>query len=254
MLAAAAMAAANYNAQGKDLMSTAAAAAAVGNIRIMDVNTSTTTNSSNSDNSNTNTDGTSSIYITGLPDNTDRLWLFENFCRYGGILSLRVSMDDGTGKCSGVAFIKYTSAEAALAAQLSMNGLVVGDRMIQVIVQNIAVVNNTASNNSNHTYTGGHNSSSGGLVLSPRRQSGLPLSSSGDRKSDGGDAGSSSPLTQAASLDLSGRGLSGAGVLPEGLLDSTSGSRSNIDAGVGEAGGMGGGGADQQLMSAIWTI
>jgi hypothetical protein len=248
MLAAAAMAAANYNTQGKGLMSTAAAGN--NNISLMDVNTTTTTNNSNTsnNNSNANTDGSSSIYITGLPDTTDRLWLFEKFCRYGGILSLRVSMDEGTGKCSGVAFIKYTSAEAALAAQLSLNGLVIGDRMIQVIVQNIAVANNTAGN------TGGHNSISGGHVLSPGRQSGLPLSSNGDGKSEGGDAGSFSPLTQAASLDSSGRGLSGAGVFPEGLLDPMSGSRSNIDAGGGEGGGMGGGGADQQLMSAMWTI
>lgn len=257
MLAAAAMAAANYNAQGKGMMSTAAVAAAAasaaagggGNIGIMGVDNTTATNSSNtnSNNSNDNTDGSSSIYITGLPGNTDRLWLFERFCRYGGILNLRVSMDDSTGKCSGVAFIKYTSAEAALAAQLSMNELVVGDRRIQVIVQNIAVINNNPA--SNHTYGG---SSGGGLVLSPGRQSGLPLSSNGDGKSDGGgDAGSSSPLTQAASLDSSGRELSGVGgVLPEGLLDSASGSRSNIDGG----GGMGGGGADQQLMSAMWNI
>ena len=37
----------------------------------------------------------------GMPSNADRLWVFENFSRYGAVAGLRILIDEGTGLCNG---------------------------------------------------------------------------------------------------------------------------------------------------------
>jgi RNA recognition motif-containing protein len=84
------------------------------------------------------TGGAASLYIKGMPEDADKLWLYEKFARFGGITSVRVLIDDQTGKCNGIGFVNYTSAEAARAAQEAMNGVSMGDRLLHVMVQNPA--------------------------------------------------------------------------------------------------------------------
>lgn len=37
----------------------------------------------------------------GMPFNADRLWMFENFSRYGAVAGLRILIDEATGLCNG---------------------------------------------------------------------------------------------------------------------------------------------------------
>lgn len=40
----------------------------------------------------------SSVCVKGLPAGADRLWLYDNFSRYGAVVSLRLIADDATGQ------------------------------------------------------------------------------------------------------------------------------------------------------------
>ena len=80
--------------------------------------------------------GGTSLYIKGLPEAADKLWLYENFARFGGIYSVRVLIDDKTGKCNGIGFVNFTSPEAAKAAHEIMNGVNMGERLLHVMIQN----------------------------------------------------------------------------------------------------------------------
>ena len=42
-----------------------------------------------------------SVYIKGMPEDADKLWLYEKFSRFGGICSVRVLVDEQSGKCNG---------------------------------------------------------------------------------------------------------------------------------------------------------
>lgn len=77
----------------------------------------------------------SSICIKGMPSNADRLWMYENFARYGAIVGLRILIDDQTGLCNGTGFINYGEPLAALRAQQAMNGAPTGDSILMVTVQ-----------------------------------------------------------------------------------------------------------------------
>lgn len=37
----------------------------------------------------------------GMPLNADRLWVYENFARYGAVAGLRILIDESTGLCNG---------------------------------------------------------------------------------------------------------------------------------------------------------
>lgn len=43
----------------------------------------------------------SRICVKGMPASADRLWVFENFSRYGAIAGLRLLVDESTGLCNG---------------------------------------------------------------------------------------------------------------------------------------------------------
>lgn len=103
---------------------------------------------------------------------------YEKFARFGGISSVRVLVDEQSGKCNGagygvaaaprsrcpppapcstrlplprpaalpagIGFVNYVAANAALLAQEAMNGVSMGDRLLHVMVQNPAARSRTA--------------------------------------------------------------------------------------------------------------
>lgn len=40
-------------------------------------------------------------HAAGMPGNADRLWVFENFSRYGAVAGLRILIDEASGLCNG---------------------------------------------------------------------------------------------------------------------------------------------------------
>jgi hypothetical protein len=77
-----------------------------------------------------------SVYVKGLPEGADKLWMYEKFARFGAVLSVRVLVDDATGRCNGVGFVNFSAPDAARAAHEAMNGVGMGDRLLHVMVQN----------------------------------------------------------------------------------------------------------------------
>ena len=77
----------------------------------------------------------SSICVKGMPSTADRLWLYENFARFGAIVGMRILIDEQTGLCNGTAFINYGDPIAAQRARQSMSGMRAGDNIMHVVVQ-----------------------------------------------------------------------------------------------------------------------
>jgi RNA recognition motif-containing protein len=86
-----------------------------------------------------------SIYIKGMPEDADKLWLYEKFSRFGGILSVRVLLDEHTGRCNGIGFVNFTDPEGARAAHETMNGVSMGERLLHVMVQSHGGARGTSS-------------------------------------------------------------------------------------------------------------
>jgi len=97
-----------------------------------------------------------SIYIKGMPEDADKLWLYEKFSRFGGILSVRVLLDEVSGRCNGIGFVNYTDSEGARAAHETMNGISMGERLLHVMVQSHGAGKNSGGSGrlSNNSLTG----------------------------------------------------------------------------------------------------
>lgn len=66
---------------------------------------------------------------------TDRLWLYEKFAPFGGVMSVRV-LSTEAGVCRGVGFINYSDPDSAARAVAAMNGMPMGgDRRLHVALQ-----------------------------------------------------------------------------------------------------------------------
>lgn len=76
-----------------------------------------------------------SLYVKNLPQDADKLFLYEKFAIHGAIASVRVMTDEATGVCKGVGFVNYVDHSAALEAIRDLHGQVVGDKQLHVSLQ-----------------------------------------------------------------------------------------------------------------------
>lgn len=65
-------------------------------------------------------DGGTNLYIRGLPQSANDLFLYQTFSPYGAIQSVRAIMADGI--CSGIGFILFGNAQDAQRAIADLNG------------------------------------------------------------------------------------------------------------------------------------
>jgi hypothetical protein len=79
--------------------------------------------------------GGSAVCVKGAPPAADRLWAYENFARFGGVLSVRVLVDEHSGLCAGTVYVSYAEAGAAERARAAMGGARAGERALHVVVQ-----------------------------------------------------------------------------------------------------------------------
>jgi RNA recognition motif-containing protein len=94
----------------------------------------------------------SSICVKGLPPTADRLWVYENFARFGALVGMRILIDESTGLCNGTVFINFAEAVAAERARQAMNGMRSGEKILNVMVQQQAQL--TGINGTNGTGPG----------------------------------------------------------------------------------------------------
>jgi RNA recognition motif-containing protein len=74
------------------------------------------------------------LFIGNLPFSTTDAELTEAFAQFGEIVEVRVISDRFTGRSKGIAFIEFTTEEAANAAIEGMNNSTLGDRQIFVSI------------------------------------------------------------------------------------------------------------------------
>lgn len=74
------------------------------------------------------------LFVGNLPFSTTDGELTEAFSQYGEIVEVRVISDRFTGRSKGIAFVEFTTVEAANAAIEGMNNNTLGDRQIFVSV------------------------------------------------------------------------------------------------------------------------
>jgi RNA recognition motif-containing protein len=73
--------------------------------------------------------------LQNLPSDADKLFLYERFCPYGAILSVKVLTDPHTNMCRGVGFVNYTDHQSALRAISALHGAKVGEKLLHVSLQ-----------------------------------------------------------------------------------------------------------------------
>ena len=109
----------------------------------------------------------SSICVKGMPNTADRLWLYENFARFGAISGMRILIDEQTGLCNGTAFINYGDPIAAQRARQAMSGMRAGDRILHVVVQQQGSNGGGNGNGGNGQYPRQDSGMMGGLPGGP---------------------------------------------------------------------------------------
>jgi len=83
-----------------------------------------------------NTANQASLYVKGLPPDTDEIFLYRTFAPFGGLSSCKIQSDPVSGKCRGVAFINYVDQPSARRAMQSMNGVRMAEgRQLQITLQ-----------------------------------------------------------------------------------------------------------------------
>ena len=72
------------------------------------------------------------LYVGGLPPETDNTALRELFIEYGELAETRVVMRPSTGACRGFGYVTFHTWEAARRARLALDGMVLGGGTLRV--------------------------------------------------------------------------------------------------------------------------
>mmetsp|Transcript_16594 Transcript_16594/g.38352 ORF Transcript_16594/g.38352 Transcript_16594/m.38352 type:complete len:603 (+) Transcript_16594:93-1901(+) len=75
--------------------------------------------------------GAGNIYVKNLDSSIDNKALYDTFSLFGNILSCKVASDT-SGKSHGYGFVHYESEEAAKQAIEKVNGMMIGEKTVQV--------------------------------------------------------------------------------------------------------------------------
>ena len=65
------------------------------------------------------------LFIFHIPNHFTNMDMFQLFCQYGTLLSVRIMVEKDTGRSRGFGFVSYDTAEAAAQAIKALNGYTV---------------------------------------------------------------------------------------------------------------------------------
>lgn len=82
-------------------------------------------------NSNKGPDG-ANLFIFHIPNNFTNLDMYQLFCPFGNLLSVRIMVEKDTGRSRGFGFVSYSSPESAALAIKELNGYVIGNKRLKV--------------------------------------------------------------------------------------------------------------------------
>lgn len=72
------------------------------------------------------------LFIFHIPNHFTNLDMYNLFCHYGNLLSVRIMVDKDTGRSRGFGFVSYDSPDAAAMAIKELNGFVIGNKRLKV--------------------------------------------------------------------------------------------------------------------------
>ena len=94
------------------------------------------------------------LFIFHLPNECTNQQLYDLFRPYGNIISVRIMIDNATGRSRGFGFVSYEDQNAADTAIRQMNGVALGGKKLKVQLKADKRANNRNHRNSHH---GNHN-------------------------------------------------------------------------------------------------
>lgn len=103
------------------------------------------------------------LFIFHIPNHFTNMDMWNLFCHYGNLLSVRIMVEKDTGRSRGFGFVSYDSPDAAAMAIKELNGFVVGNKRLKVQHKQIRHSENPSTyqrTGSTPTYTasnGSHN-------------------------------------------------------------------------------------------------
>lgn len=124
------------------------------------------------------------LFIFHIPNHFTNLDMYNLFCHYGTLLSVRIMVEKDTGRSRGFGFVSYDSPDAAAMAIKELNGFVIGNKRLKVQHKQIRT--------SDQNYHGGnHESQQDNLHnVSNKAEGQMPI-----MPRDQSMAGSSAPFT-----------------------------------------------------------
>jgi len=72
------------------------------------------------------------LFIFHIPNHFTNLDMYNLFCHYGNLLSVRIMVEKDTGRSRGFGFVSYDSPGAAAMAIKELNGFVIGNKRLKV--------------------------------------------------------------------------------------------------------------------------
>lgn len=81
--------------------------------------------------SNKGPDG-ANLFIFHIPNHFTNLDMYQLFCPYGNLLSVRIMVEKDTGRSRGFGFVSYDSPDSAALAIKELNGFAIGNKRLKV--------------------------------------------------------------------------------------------------------------------------
>mmetsp|Transcript_1201 Transcript_1201/g.2174 ORF Transcript_1201/g.2174 Transcript_1201/m.2174 type:complete len:641 (+) Transcript_1201:438-2360(+) len=72
------------------------------------------------------------LFIFHIPNHFTNLDMWQLFCHYGTLLSVRIMVEKETGRSRGFGFVSYDSPDAAALAIKELNGFAIGNKRLKV--------------------------------------------------------------------------------------------------------------------------
>lgn len=147
-------------------------------------------------NSNKGPDG-ANLFIFHIPNNFTNLDMYQLFCAFGSLLSVRIMVEKDTGRSRGFGFVSYDSPESAALAIKELNGYVIGNKRLKVQHKQIRSSDHNKSEDSN---TPGWYGNPTGDIIGDTEDNAAETNKSSPQDADSNDAEGGSALNHMDSI------------------------------------------------------
>jgi len=90
------------------------------------------------------------LFIFHIPNHFTNLDMYNLFCHYGTLLSVRIMVEKDTGRSRGFGFVSYDTPDAAAMAIKELNGFVIGNKRLKVQHKQIRASDQNYHGGGNH--------------------------------------------------------------------------------------------------------